>query len=56
MRGVSLLEQRLKEASRLGMTEAVVPASCKLSENVGRMKIVHVHTLSEAISWLMDKK
>ena len=56
VRGVSLLEQRLKEASRLGMTEAVVPASCKLSENVGRMKIVHVHTLSEAISWLMDKK
>jgi DNA repair protein RadA/Sms len=56
VRGVSLLDQRLKEASRLGMTEAVVSASCKLSENMGSMKVVRVHSLSEAISWLMDKK
>ena len=56
VRGVSLLDQRLKEAHRLGMIEAIVPASSKLSENVGSMKVVRVHSLSEAISWLMDKK
>jgi DNA repair protein RadA/Sms len=56
VRGVSLLEQRLKEASRLGMTEAVVPACCKLTEQIGSMNIVRVHSLAEAITWLMGKK
>ncbi|MBR2089847.1 MAG: DNA repair protein RadA [Fibrobacter sp.] len=56
VRGVSLLDQRLKEAHRLGMAEAVVPANCKISESVGAMKVVRVHSLAEAISWLMDKR
>ena len=55
VRSVGLLEQRLKEARRLGMTEAVVPASGK-AENAAGMKIVQVRTLSEAVNWLMDKK
>jgi len=40
----------------LGMAEAVVPANCKISESVGAMKVVRVHSLAEAISWLMDKR
>ena len=56
VRGVSLLDQRLKEAHRLGMTEAVVPACSKLSENTGALRIVKVHSLSEVIAWLMEKR
>lgn len=56
IRSVSLLDQRLKEARRLGMVEAVVPASGKLPEVLDGMKIVRVRSLSDAISWLMDKK
>jgi DNA repair protein RadA/Sms len=56
VRSVSLLETRLKEARRLGMTEAVVPAAGRLPENVSGMKIVQVRTLSEAVNWLMSKK
>jgi DNA repair protein RadA/Sms len=56
VRSVSLLEQRLKEARRLGITEAVVPAGGRLPENTSGMKIVQVNTLSEAVNWLMDKK
>lgn len=55
VRSVSLLEQRLKEARRLGMTEAVVPTGGRLPENSSGMKVVQVHTLSEAVNWLMDK-
>jgi DNA repair protein RadA/Sms len=56
VRSVSLLEQRLKEARRLGITEAVVPAGGRLPENTSGMKIVQVHTLSDAVNWLMGKK
>ena len=56
VRSVALLDQRLKEARRLGMVEAVVPANGKLPESLEGMKVVRVHSLSEAISWLMDKK
>lgn len=56
IRSVSLLDQRLKEARRLGMTEAVVPAGGKLPERTSGIRIVQVKTLSEAINWLMDKK
>ena len=53
---MSLLEQRLKEAKRLGMDEAIVPAGGSLPEGVSGIKIVRVRSLAEAISWLMDKK
>ena len=56
VRSVSLLEQRLKEAKRLGMDEAIVPAGGSLPEGVSGIKIVRVRSLAEAISWLMDKK
>lgn len=56
VRSVSLLDQRLKEAHRLGMTEAVVPAGGKLPEQTSGIRIVQVRTLSEAINWLMDRK
>ena len=56
VRSVALLDQRLKEARRLGMVEAIVPANGKLPETLEGMKVVRVHSLSEAISWLMDKK
>ena len=56
VRSVALLDQRLKEARRLGMVEAIVPANGKLPEMLEGMKVVRVHSLSEAISWLMDKK
>ena len=56
VRSVSLLEQRLKEAKRLGMDEAIVPAVGKLPDSISGIRIVRVKTLSEAVSWLMDKK
>ena len=56
VRSVSLLDQRLKEARRLGMVEAIVPASGRLPEVLDGMKVVRVHNLSEVIAWLMDKK
>ncbi|MCF0217198.1 MAG: DNA repair protein RadA [Fibrobacteraceae bacterium] len=56
VRGVSLLDQRLKEARRLGMTEAVVPASGSLPEVTSGMHIKRVRTLGEAVAWIMDKK
>ena len=56
VRSVSLLDQRLKEARRLGMVEAIVPANGRLPEVLDGMKVVRVHNLSEVISWLMDKK
>ena len=56
VRSVSLLDQRLKEARRLGMVEAIVPASGKLPENIEGMRVVRVHSLGEAVAWLMDKK
>ena len=56
VRGVNLLDQRLKEARRLGMTEAIVPASGSLPEVTNGMAIRRVHSLSEAVGWLMDKK
>ncbi|MCF0224586.1 MAG: DNA repair protein RadA [Fibrobacter sp.] len=56
VRSVSLLDQRLKEARRLGMTEALVPASGKLPEKTEGMNIVRVQTLSDAVRWIMDKK
>ena len=56
VRSVSLLEQRLKEAKRLGMDEAIVPAGGKLPDSISGIRIVRVHNLSEAISWLSDKK
>lgn len=56
IRSVSLLDQRLKEAARLGMTEAIVPATGNLPERTGNMKVTRVHNLGQAIAWLMDKK
>ena len=56
VRSVSLLDQRIKEAIRLGMVEALVPANGRLPDNLGNMKVVRVRSLSEAVSWLMDKK
>ena len=53
---MSLLEARLNEARRLGITEAVVPAGGRLPENTSGMKIVQVSTLSAAVNWLMDHK
>ena len=56
VRSVSLLDQRIKEARRLGMVEAVVPANGKLPDVLDGIKIIRVRSLSEAVSWLMDKK
>lgn len=56
VRSVSLLDQRLKEARRLGMNVAIVPACGKLPDSFSGMKLVRVHGLSEAVSWLMDQK
>ena len=53
---MSLLDQRLKEARRLGMTVAVIPSAGKLPESVGNMRIVRVSGLGEAVAWLMDQK
>jgi DNA repair protein RadA/Sms len=38
------------------MVEAIVPASGKLPENIEGMRVVRVHSLGEAVAWLMDKK
>lgn len=55
VRSVSLLEHRLKEASRLGMSQVLVPAGSNLPK-LTNIKICEVHTICEAINWLMDKK
>lgn len=56
VRSVHLLDQRLKEARRLGMTEAIIPANGKVPENTEGVKIIRIATISDAIKWLMDRK
>lgn len=56
VRGVSLLDLRVKEAARLGFKTIIVPALGRIPENLKGIEILRVHKLSEAVRWLMDKR
>ena len=51
-----LLEQRLKEAKRLGMNQALIPGNGKLPESIQGVEIVKVSTIADAVKWVMDRK
>ena len=54
VRSVHLLEQRLKEARRLGITQALIPGNGKLPESIQGVEIVKVSTIADAVKWVMD--
>ena len=56
IRSVHLLEQRLKEAKRLGMNQALIPENGKLPESIQGVEIVKVSTIADAVKWVMDRK
>ena len=56
IRSVHLLEQRLKEAKRLGMNQALIPGNGKLPESIQGVEIVKVSTIADAVKWVMDRK
>ena len=56
VRSVHLLEQRLKEARRLGITQALIPGNGKLPESIQGVEIVRVNTIADAVKWVMDRK
>ena len=54
VRGVNLLELRIKEAARLGFKEMLVPAQGTLKSDFPRIKVYRIKTLAEAVEWLKD--
>ena len=56
IRSVHLLEQRLKEAKRLGMNQALIPENGKLPESIQGVEIVKVSTIADAVKWVMDRQ
>ena len=56
VRGVNLLELRIKEAIRLGFKTLVIPSHGRLPENLKGIEAFRVKKLAEAVQWLMDKK
>jgi DNA repair protein RadA/Sms len=50
VRNVRNLEARLKEASKLGFTQAIVPAAFKGS--VGGVEVVKVKRVGDLVEWL----
>ena len=50
VRGVSMIEQRVGEAAKLGFTTCVIPeVNCKQLNKVEGMKVVGVRTVQDAI-------
>jgi DNA repair protein RadA/Sms len=54
VRGVNLLELRIKEAARLGFKEMLVPAQGTLKSDFPGIKVYRIKTLAEAVEWLKD--
>ena len=54
VRGVSHLEQRLKEAEKLGFKRCLVPRSSKVPKNPG-IEVLAAHSLEEAIDMALAK-
>ena len=53
VRSVSMAEQRVQEAKKLGFSTVILPAVCKgaLKKQEG-IELIYVNTLREAISWI----
>ena len=54
VRGVNLLELRIKEAARLGFKELLVPAQGSLKTNFKGIRITRIKSLAEAVEWLNE--
>lgn len=56
VRSVHLLDQRLKEAKRLGMNTAIIPANGKIPDSIQGMNIVRISVISDMVKWLSDQR
>ena len=54
VRGVNLLELRIKEAARLGFKELLVPAQGSLKTNFKGIRITRIKSLAKAVEWLNE--
>jgi len=51
VRAVGHMDQRLKEATKLGFTRAVVPAACAPDRQLAEIRLMPVAQLSELVAW-----
>jgi DNA repair protein RadA/Sms len=51
VRAVGHMDQRLKEAAKLGFTRAVVPASCAPGQEFQDLRLTGVSQLAELVTW-----
>jgi DNA repair protein RadA/Sms len=51
VRAVGHVDQRLKEATKLGLTRAVVPASCAPDRRPQEIRLMPLSELSELVAW-----
>jgi predicted ATP-dependent serine protease len=45
------MDQRLKEATKLGFTRAVVPAACAPDRQLPEIRLMPLSQLSELVAW-----
>ncbi len=51
VRAVGHMDQRLKEAAKLGFTQAVVPSSCAPDRELRDLKLMSISQLDELVTW-----
>jgi DNA repair protein RadA/Sms len=51
VRAVGHMDQRLKEAAKLGFTRAVVPAACAPAREIQDLRLTSVAQLNELVAW-----
>jgi DNA repair protein RadA/Sms len=51
VRAVGHMDQRLKEATKLGFTRAVVPAACAPDRQLPEIRLMPLSQLSELVAW-----
>lgn len=51
IRAVGHMDQRLKEAAKLGFTRAVVPAACAPDRELGAMRLIGLSQLDALVAW-----
>ncbi len=57
VRPVSNLEERLKEITRLGLTECIIPAKSGIDNNkFSELKITHINTIHDVVSFFQKQK
>jgi predicted ATP-dependent serine protease len=45
------MDQRLKEAAKLGFTSAIVPSACEKDRHGPEIRLLPVSRLDELVSW-----